>query len=137
MAADTFELEIATPERLLVKDQATEAEIPCVGGEIGVLPGHAPLLSELGIGELVYVSEGKRHSIAVSGGVVEVRPQLVRILAMTAEKPDDIDTNRAQAAMKRAHERLDTIKDNVDFARALNAMQRAQARINVAAAKKQ
>jgi F-type H+-transporting ATPase subunit epsilon len=136
MAAHTFELEIATPERLLVKDSASEVQIPCASGEIGVLPGHAPLLSELGIGELVYVAEGKKHSIVVSGGVVEVRPELVRVLAMTAEKPEEIDTNRAQAAMKRAHERLDTIKDNVDFARALNAMRRAQARINVAASRK-
>ncbi|MBL8234216.1 MAG: F0F1 ATP synthase subunit epsilon [Bryobacterales bacterium] len=136
MAADTFELEIATPERLLVKDRASEAEIPCTSGQIGVLPGHAPLLSELGIGELVYVTDGKKHSIAVSGGVVEVQPELVRILAMTAEKPEDVDTNRAQSALKRAHDRLDTVKDNVDYARALNSAQRAQARINVAASRK-
>ncbi|MCS7025431.1 MAG: F0F1 ATP synthase subunit epsilon [Bryobacteraceae bacterium] len=133
MALETFELEIATPERLLVQERVSEAEIPCASGQIGVLAGHAPLLSELGIGELTYLVEGKKHSIAIAGGVVEVQPEYVRVLAMTAERPEDIDTSRAQAALKRAMERLETIKENIDYARALNAAKRAQARLRVAA----
>jgi F-type H+-transporting ATPase subunit epsilon len=130
--AATFELEIATPERLLVKEQVSEAQVPAVGGEIGVLPGHAPLLSELGIGALSYVVNGERHHLAVAGGVVEVQAEFCRVLAMTAEKPSEIDSARAKAAEKRAMERLATMKDNLDYARALNALNRAQVRLKVA-----
>lgn len=129
MAVDTFELEIATPERLLVKERAASAQIPCEGGEIGVLPGHAPLLSSLGIGTLTFLSEGKYHRVAIAGGVVEVLPELVRVLTLTAEKPEDIDSSRARAALKRATDRLDSVKENMDSARALNAMMRARARL--------
>ncbi|MBL8179542.1 MAG: F0F1 ATP synthase subunit epsilon [Bryobacterales bacterium] len=131
--AATFEIEIATPERLLVKEQVTEAQIPCGGasGEIGVLPGHAPLLSELGIGQLSYVINGERRKLAVAGGVLEVLPEHVRVLAMVAEMPADIDLARAQAAEKRAMERLASVQQNIDSARALNALKRAQARLAV------
>jgi len=131
--AATFEIEIATPERLLVKEQVTEAQIPCGGsaGEIGVLPGHAPLLSELGIGQLSYVVNGERHKLAVASGVVEVLPGHVRVLAMVAEMPADIDSSRARAAEKRAMERLASVQQNIDSARALNALKRAQARLAV------
>jgi F-type H+-transporting ATPase subunit epsilon len=137
MAVDTFELEIATPERLLVKLRASSAQIPCAGGEVGILPGHAPMLSELGIGPLRFTSEGKNHRIAISGGVVEVLPELVRVLTLTAEKPEDIDLTRAKSALKRATDRLDSVKDNVDSARALNALKRAQSRLDVAGGSKQ
>lgn len=133
MAAATFELEIATPERLLLKEQVTEAQIPCGGsaGEIGVLPGHAPLLSELGIGKLTYVIRGELHKLAIAGGIVEVLPEHVRVLAMVAEKPSEIDRTRARAAEKRAMERLASIKENIDAARALNALKRAQIRLSL------
>jgi len=130
--AATFELEIATPERLLVKELVSEAQIPAVGGEIGVLPGHAPLLSELGIGALSYVVNGERHHLAVAGGVVEVQAETCRVLAMAAERPAEIDSARAKAAEKRAMERLATMKDNLDYARALDALNRAQVRLKVA-----
>lgn len=131
--AATFELEIATPEKLLVKEQVTEAQIPCGGGsgEIGVLPGHAPLLSELGIGALSYVINGERHRLVVAGGVLEVLPEHVRVLAMVAERPNEIDAARAKAAEQRAMERLASVKENVDTARALNALKRAQSRLAV------
>lgn len=131
--AETFELEIATPERLVVKEPVTEAQIPAATGEIGVLAGHAPLLSELGIGPLSFVSAGKRFTLAVAGGVLEVQPHRVRVLAMSAERPDDINTARARAAMQRAQERLASPKENLDYARALNALRRAQTRLAVAA----
>ncbi len=130
--ATTFELEIATPERLLVKEQVTEAEIPAANGYIGVMPGHAPLLSELGIGELSFVVNGRKSKLVVSGGVVEVLPEMVRVLTMMAEHSGEIDTARAREAMKRAAERLASPKESLDVARALNAMKRAQARLDAA-----
>ncbi|MBI3207596.1 MAG: F0F1 ATP synthase subunit epsilon [Candidatus Solibacter usitatus] len=128
----TFELEIATPERLLVKESATEAQIPGASGELGVLPGHAMLLSSLGAGVLTYKAGGTNHSLAVSGGVVEIQQDVVRVLAMVAEKPSEIDAKRAREAEKRASDRLATIKDNIDSARAFNALKRAQARLAIA-----
>lgn len=128
----TFELEVATPERLLVREQVTEAQIPAGNGMIGVLPGHAPLVSELGIGELSYQVGGARHTMAIAGGVLEVLPELVRVLTVSAERASDIDVERAKQAMKRANERLASPKESLDVARALNALRRAQARLDVA-----
>jgi F-type H+-transporting ATPase subunit epsilon len=128
--ASTFELELATPERLLVKEQVTEAQIPGAYGELGVLPGHAPLLSELGVGVLRYTINGQKHAVTVAGGIVQVLPEHVRVLALVAERPNEIDAARAREAEKRAMQRLSSVKDNVDYARALNALQKAQARLN-------
>jgi F-type H+-transporting ATPase subunit epsilon len=87
--ADTFMLEVATPERLLVREQASEAQIPCANGYIGVLPGHAALLSELGSGELSYTAEGRRRSMQIEGGWVEVAQDHARVLANTASEPGE------------------------------------------------
>jgi F-type H+-transporting ATPase subunit epsilon len=131
--ADTFELEIATPEKLVIREQVTEAQIPAEGGMIGVLPEHAPLISELGIGELTYVVGGAKSSLVVSNGWVEVLKNHVRVLADHAEKANEIDVARAQASLKRAEDRLSkAAARGVDIARALNAMKRAQARIAAA-----
>ena len=128
--ADTFELEIATPEKLVIREQVTEAQIPAEGGMIGVLPDHAPLISELGIGELTYVVGGAKSSLVVSKGWVEVLHNHVRVLADHAERANEIDVARAQASLKRAEDRLSkAAAGGVDIARALNAMKRAQARI--------
>ncbi len=127
--AKTFELEIATPERLLVKEQVTEAQIPGAEGEMGVLRGHAPLLSRLGIGLLSYVAGGRRSFLVIADGIVEILPDQVRVLAVRAEKPEEIDTTRAEAAMKRAAERLQSPKEVLDYARAQSALKRAQARV--------
>jgi F-type H+-transporting ATPase subunit epsilon len=128
--AKTFELEIATPDRLLVREQVSEAQIPAANGYLGILPDHSPLLSLLGTGELDYVVDGRERSVAVDGGFVEVLPDHVRVLADHAEKAEEIDEARAAEALKRAEERLkDPREQNVDIARALNAMNRAQARI--------
>lgn len=133
MAGGTFELEVATPDRLLLKEQVTEAQIPALQGEIGVLPEHAPLLSALGSGPLVYkASGGASRSMAVSGGVVEVLPGHVRVLAEHAEFGDEIDVKRAEEAFHRAEERLGKADINIDVARALNAAKRAQARLAAA-----
>jgi F-type H+-transporting ATPase subunit epsilon len=131
--AATFELEVATPEKLVVREQVSEAQIPAAEGYIGVLPGHAPLLSELGTGELSYQVRAERHTMVISGGVVEVLPEKVRVLTTSAERASEIDVARAQAAMKRASERLASPKESMDVARALVALKRAQARLDVAA----
>ena len=131
--ADTFELEIATPEKLVIREQVTEAQIPAANGMIGVLPEHAPLISELGIGELTYQLGGAKKSLVVSNGWVEVFKNHVRVLADRAEQASDIDVARAQASLKRAEDRLSkAAAGGVDIARALNAMKRAQARIAAA-----
>ena len=130
--AETFLLEVATPERLLVREQVREAQIPAKNGYLGVLPEHSPLLSELGTGELTYRVEGFSTSLAVDGGGVEVLPSHVRVLAIHAERASEIDAERAQEALKRAQERLARPASGVDIARALNAMRRAQARLQTA-----
>jgi F-type H+-transporting ATPase subunit epsilon len=129
--AETFELEVATPDRLLVKDQVTEAQIPAATGYVGVLPEHAPLLAELGSGLLTYSLGGKTHSVVVSGGVLEVLPTHVRVLTLTAERPDEIDLKRAKEALDRAERRLKEAGD-WDIPRALGAAARARARMEAA-----
>lgn len=130
--AETFELEVATPERLLVRERVTEAQIPLANGYIGVLPGHAPLLGALGTGDLMYVAEGRKRHMAVSGGWVEVLGDRARVLADIAEHADEIDVKRAEEALRRASERLLRAGSGVDVARALNALRRAQARLETA-----
>jgi F-type H+-transporting ATPase subunit epsilon len=128
--AETFELEIATPERLLVRAGVCEAQVPASNGYLGILPEHSPLLAELGAGELSYLMpNGTRKYLAVDGGWVEVIPGHVRVLATHAEKADEIDAARAQEALVRANERLAHPGADLDVARALNAMKRAQARM--------
>lgn len=129
--AATLELEVATPDRLLVKDQVSEVQIPGLTGYLGVLPEHAPLLSELGSGLLTYTIGGKSHSLVVSGGWVEVLPTGARVLAAVAERPNEIDLKRAQEALDRAEKRLREAGD-WDIARALRAAERARARMEAA-----
>jgi len=133
--AETFELEVATPERQLVQQQVSEAEIPLVNGYIGVLPGHAPLLGEVGTGDLSYVAEGRRRHMAVDGGWVEIQADHVRVLVDRAEKADEIDVARAEEARRRALDRLSRPTADLDVARALSALRRAQARLDAASRK--
>ena len=100
--AETFDLEVATPERLVLREAVTEAQIPAKGGYIGVLPGHAPLLSELGTGYASYVADGKKYYLAIHGGFVEVLPDKTRVLGTAVEKAEEIDVQRAEAALRRA-----------------------------------
>ncbi len=128
----TFTLEIATPERLLIREPVSAAQIPARQGEIGVRAEHAPLIAELGIGVLSYVAEGRHKELSVAGGVVEVLPDRVRVLADVAENADEVDVKRAEEALKRAQERLAHPELGLDVARALNALRRAQARLRAA-----
>ena len=125
---DSLELEVATPERLLVREPASEVQVPGKNGYMGILPGHANLLSQLGIGVLDYVAGGHRRYLAVAGGFLEVVPGRVRVLADAAERAEEIDVARARAALERAQEQI----GGYDPAVALAAMARAQSRIAAA-----
>ena len=130
--SDTFQLEIVTPARLLVKDAAEEAQVPGVTGYLGILPGHAPLITELGVGEITYKSSGATHILSVAWGFMEVLPDKVTILAEAAERPQEINIERAQKAKERAEQRLKSNDPKVDYTRAEDALQRADTRLSVA-----
>jgi F-type H+-transporting ATPase subunit epsilon len=133
--ADTLELEIATPERELVREQVDEAQIPGKTGYLGVLPGHAALLGQLGTGFLSYTQSGRKHYLSIAGGFLEVKDDHVRVLATIAEKAEEIDVERARQALERAQDRLAHPSLGIDPARALAAMERAMARLGAVEAK--
>lgn len=133
--AEAFEIEIVTPERLVVKDVAEQMQIPGKNGYIGVLPGHAPLITELAVGEIKYRDGGVERRLACAWGFAEVLPNRVTILAETAERADEIDVARAQDAKRRAEERLESGESGLDYERALDALKRAEVRLQVAASK--
>jgi F-type H+-transporting ATPase subunit epsilon len=129
---DTFQLEIVTPTKLLVKDKAEEAQIPGLSGYLGILPGHAPLITELAVGVITYKTSGATHTLSVAWGFAEVLPDRVTILAEAAERPQEINVERAQKAKDRAEQRLKSSDPEIDFTRADDAKQRAETRLNVA-----
>jgi F-type H+-transporting ATPase subunit epsilon len=132
--ADTFQLEVVTPARQVVREAVSEAQIPVLGGYIGVLPGHTPLLAEMGIGELSYHVGNRVVSCTAIGGFVEVLSDRVIVLADSAERAEEINVARAEVARDRALKRLATLNDpNVDWKRAEESLQRAQVRLQVAA----
>ena len=130
--ADTFQLEVVTPEKMVVKDSAEECQIPGKNGYLGILPGHAPLITELAVGEISYKSQGYTHHLAVAWGFAEVLPDKVTVLAEIAERAEEIDVRRAQEAKQRAEDRLKSGNPEVDYTRAEDALQRAETRIQVA-----
>jgi F-type H+-transporting ATPase subunit epsilon len=130
--AETFQLEIVTPAKLMVKDVAEEAQIPGLSGYLGILPGHAPLITELAVGVITYKASGATHTLSVAWGFAEVLPDKVTILAEAAERPQEIDVARAQEAKNRAEALLKSNDPKVDYARAEDALQRADTRLSVA-----
>jgi F-type H+-transporting ATPase subunit epsilon len=130
--ADTFQLEIVTPEKKVVNTTAAEVQIPGRNGYLGVLPGHAPLITELAVGEVTFHTGAEEQRLAVAWGFAEVLPDKVIILAETAERPAEIDVERARKAKARAQERLSSGDPNVDVERSLNALQKAETRLEVA-----
>jgi len=131
--ADAFEIEIATPERLLAREKAIRAQIPAKDGYIGVLPDHAPLLSELGIGAMTYTTPGDhRFSLAIKGGFLEINNNVVRVLTDFAEKAQEIDVGQAETDLKHAQDEMINPALGVDIAGALIAVRHAQARIDAA-----
>jgi F-type H+-transporting ATPase subunit epsilon len=131
--ADTFELEIVTPDKLVVKDVAEEMQIPGKNGYLGILPGHAPLISELAVGQISYRNGSETHYLCVAWGFAEVLPDKVTILAETAERGEDVDCARAEKAKERAEKRLTSGDPEVDVDRAQNALAKANNRLQAAA----
>ncbi|MBZ5669717.1 MAG: F0F1 ATP synthase subunit epsilon [Acidobacteriia bacterium] len=130
-------LDIVTPDRLVAHDSVTSVTIPGKDGYLGILPGHAPLLTELVAGELVYTREGTKQFLAVNWGFAEVLPDRVIVLAQSAERAEEIDVGRAEKAKVRAEERLKRFTDpQVDMERAREALRRAMARLETAQALK-
>jgi F-type H+-transporting ATPase subunit epsilon len=136
MLPESIELIIVTPERQLLRETVVEVTLPGADGCLGILPGHAPLITELGVGELTYrlKNAGEVLHLAIISGFAEVLGDRVTVLAETAERPDEIDVTRAEEAKKRAEQRLASAANdpNVDWGRAAVALQRSLIRIQVA-----
>mgnify|MGYP001614507716 CR=1 FL=1 len=131
MAEGSIDLTIVTPERAVVHEEVDELQIPGAMGYFGVLPGHAPLFSELKVGEVGYRKSTRWHFLAGAWGFVEVQSNQVSILAETAERAHEIDVARATRAKERAQERIARGGEDVDYRRALVALERAVIRIQV------
>jgi F-type H+-transporting ATPase subunit epsilon len=127
-----LQLQIVSADRSLVNEPVDEVEVPGSEGYFGVLPGHAPLLALLGAGELWYRVGQERHYLAVAFGFAEVLPDRVTLLAQIAERADDIDVGRAEAAKKRAEERLAKPTADIDFERARIALLKSLIRLQIA-----
>jgi len=134
--ADTFQLEIVTPEKMVVRDAAEEMQIPGKGGYLGILPGHAPLITELAVGEITYRNANITHHLSVAWGFAEVLPDKVTILAETAERAEEVDVNRAQAAKQRAEAILPKCGTEEEFKKTAGDLKRAETRLEVAEKKK-
>jgi F-type H+-transporting ATPase subunit epsilon len=124
-------LDIVTPEKRVVTQQVQEVVLPGSEGSLGVLPGHAPLLTALAVGELMYRTGTTKHYVAVAWGFAEVLPERVTVLAEIAERGDEIDRERAAAARDRAMERLKARQEETDFGRAQVALEKAVVRLQV------
>jgi F-type H+-transporting ATPase subunit epsilon len=132
---DSFQLEIVTPTKLVVKEVVEEVQIPGQGGYLGILPGHAPLITELAVGMISFRAHGETRSLAVAWGFAEVLQDKVTILAETAEHPEEIDVARAQKAKERAEQHLKSNDPQLDYDRAQDALHRAETRLKVASEK--
>jgi len=128
-----LQLQIVSADRSLVNETVDEVEIPGADGYFGVLPGHTPLLAVLGAGELWYRKGQEKHYLVIAFGFAEVQPERVTILAQIAEKADEIDLLRAEAAKKRAEERLGGMQIEMDAERARIALLKSLIRLQVAA----
>ena len=129
-------LEIVTPERLLVREQVDEVEIPGSQGYFGVLPGHTPLLATLQVGELWYRKGQEKTYLVIAFGFAEVLPDRVTILAQIAEKADEVDVVRARSAQERAADRLTRPQTEMDFERARISLLKSMIRLQVSERKR-
>jgi F-type H+-transporting ATPase subunit epsilon len=127
-----IDLQIVTPDKMLVHEPVDEVEIPGTEGYFGVLPGHTPLLASLAVGELWYRKGQEKTFLSIAFGFAEVLPDRVTILAQLAERAEDIDIARAEEAKKRAEARLSQPKPDVDYDRARAALMKSLARLQVA-----
>ena len=131
--AEKIQLEVVTPERRVLAEPVDMVTVPGLGGELGILLGHTPLISQLQTGVLTYVQEGKNSSLLVSGGFVEVRDDHVSVLAEVAERPDEIDTARAKLARERREKQLNAWSGTEeDFELAKTKLDRSMVRLQLA-----
>jgi len=128
----TITLEVVTPDRALISEQVDEVQLPGSEGYFGVLPGHTPLLATLHVGELWYRVGPEKHFLAVAFGFVEVLPDRVTVLAQIAERAQEIDVARAEAAKKRAEDQVARPQSDMDFERARIALMKSLIRLQVA-----
>jgi len=126
-------LEVVTPDRSIVTERVDEVEIPGADGYLGVLPGHTPLLAMLQVGELWYRKGSEKVYLSIAFGFAEVLPDRVTILAQLAERADEIDIARAEAAKRRAEERIVRPVGEMDYDRARIALMKSLIRLQVAA----
>lgn len=127
----SLQLDIVTPDKVVLSTQVDYVSAPGVEGEFGVLPGHVPLLAALTIGCVAYTLNGKKECVFVSGGFAEVSDDKVTILAESSELAENIDAARAMEARERAERRLAANAENVNHERARIALQRAVTRLNI------
>jgi len=131
--ADKIQLEVVTPERRVLNEPVDMVTVPGLGGELGILPGHTPLISQLQTGVLTYAQSGKSFQLHVSGGFVEVRDDLVSVLAQIAERPEEIDAARAKLAREKWEKQLTAWSGSVeDFELAKTKLDRSLVRLQLA-----
>ena len=128
----SLKLDIVTAERIVYSEDVDVVIAPGAEGQLGILPHHAPLMTILQAGELVVRRGGEEDTLAISGGFLEVRPDRVIVLADSAERAEEIDMERAEAAKKRAEQRLVEKTAETDVARIEASLRRAMARLTVA-----
>ena len=128
-----LQLDVITPERLLVSESVDSVNLPGVGGELGILPGHTPLISQLQTGVLSYAQAGATRRLLVSGGFVEVNADRVSVLADMAEFPEEVDTQNARREREEAERRLGSFAGTPEEMAALRTdLERANARLQLA-----
>ena len=131
--ADRIQLDVITPERSLLSETVDFVSVPGLGGELGILPGHTPLISQLQTGVLTYTQGAMTEHLLVSGGFVEVNNDRVSVLADFAERPEEIDAASVRQACEQAERALATFAgEEADFERACNELARANARLQLA-----
>lgn len=134
--ADNIQLEVVTPERRVLDESVEMVTVPGLNGELGILPGHTPLISQLKTGVLTYVQDGKNFQLHVSGGFVEVRDDRVSVLAEIAERPEEIDVASARASRERFEKQLNSwsgSEEDLELAR--TELARSEVRLQLSAAK--
>lgn len=133
MLPEKIELEVVTPQRLVLHEDVKSVEMPGKDGYLGILPGHAPLITELGIGVLTYRTNGEEHFLTVMQGYAEVLPDRVIVLAEISERANEIDVERSRAEMQQAQAELSRASSpDVDWQRANVKLERALVRLQVA-----
>jgi F-type H+-transporting ATPase subunit epsilon len=131
--ADKIQLELVTPERRVLAEPVDMVTVPGLGGELGILPGHTPLISQLQTGVLTYVQDGKSFPLHVSGGFVEVRDDYVAVLAEVAERPEEIDAARAKVSRDQLEKQLNSwTGTEEDFEVAKTKLDRSMVRLQLA-----